>query len=132
MKIKQHARWKTGAMAALMVAALALAGCASVDKGAARKNIGSAESALARADTNDANRYAPLEVKVAQEKLAQANSAFANEEYKKAEYLAEESLVNAQLASSKSETARTETMVQALRESISSLRQEIERNDSMR
>ncbi|KJS32931.1 MAG: hypothetical protein VR64_04365 [Desulfatitalea sp. BRH_c12] len=119
-------------MAALMVALLALAGCASVDKGAARKNIGSAESAIAQADTNQANRYAPLELKVAQEKLAQANIAFANEEYKKAEYLSEESLVNAQLASAKSETARTQTMVQALRESISSLRQEIEHNDSMR
>ncbi|MGA6927686.1 MAG: DUF4398 domain-containing protein [Desulfosarcina sp.] len=128
-----HTGRKTTQYKLFMVIAISLlvGACASVDKGAVRTTVGSAESALNQAIESDAREHAPLELKMAQEKLSQAKSAIENDNYKKANDLAEEARADARLAQAKAESAETERMVQTVRESIDDLRQEIEQRNTV-
>jgi hypothetical protein len=121
---------KTGqfSLYAALVLSLMVMACASGNQVAAGKDIGGAQSALNQAQTSNAQQYAPLELKLAQNKLEQAHDAFSQENYKEAQYRAQEALADANLAESKSHNAKTQETVQALKKSISQLRQQIQEN----
>jgi hypothetical protein len=108
-----------------------VAACASVDGEAVRSSVTKAESAVNQAVANDAREYAPLELKMAQEKLSRAQMAMAADDLEEAGYLAEEAMADAQLAEVKADSAKTEEMVQTLTDSIEDLRQEIEQRSSV-
>ena len=88
-----------------------------------------AQLAVDRAIEAKAGEYAPLELRLAQEKLAGARRAMNEEEYEEAQRLADAAQVDAQLAEAKakSETAREEA--QAIQLTIDSLRQEAEQRE---
>jgi Domain of unknown function (DUF4398) len=111
-----------------LVLSLMVMACASGNEGAARKDIGGAELAMNQAQTSNAQQYAPLELKLAQNKLALAHEAFDQENYKEAQYRAQEAAADANLAESKSHNAKTLETVQALKDSIGQLRNQIEEN----
>jgi Domain of unknown function (DUF4398) len=109
-----------------------VAACSGVDKEPILTNIGNAEMAVKQAESGDANQYAPLDLRQAEEKLQKARSAFAKEDYEKANYLAEEALVEANVALAKTETAKTKQLVENLESSIMELRQQIEKSRTSR
>ncbi|MEW6441700.1 MAG: DUF4398 domain-containing protein [bacterium] len=105
--------------------------CASADKGAARKEIGSAESAINQARTGSATQSSPLELRLAEDKLARANAAFEEGEYETAERLAEQASADATLAEARAQNVKTKEMVRTLQDSISQLRREIEHSTTV-
>lgn len=115
--------------AALVLALMAMA-CASGNQ-AARKDIESAESAMNRAQIGNAQKYAPLELELAQAKLARAHEAFEHGNYKKARYRAQEAQADASLAASKTQTAKTKDAVKELQNSIARLRNQIEQSQKV-
>jgi hypothetical protein len=120
---------RTSTFLAVVALSLSTMACASVDPGAVRSEIGSAESALAQAVDQNARQHAPLELKLAEEKLSLANQAFENDDYQEALYLAEKAQADARLAEVKAQNAETTEMVESLKKSITDLRQEIEANE---
>jgi len=103
---------------------LLLAGCAA--KVAPVENIAGAELTIKEAEEDNASLYAPLELKMAEEKLQAAKQAMENEEYVKAKRLADEALMDAKLAAVKSQTEKAKQMAEETRKNVESLRKEIE------
>jgi hypothetical protein len=106
---------------------LLMAGCAA--KVAPIENISNAQMAIKEAEESDAAVYAPLELKLATDKLSQARTALQAEEYEEARRLANEALLDAKLAEAKSRSEVAKKITQDLRDSIETLRQEIERSE---
>jgi len=105
---------------------LFLIGCAS--KGVVpTEAISGAEIAIKSAEGSDAAAYAPLELKIAEDKLNAARAAVEKEEYKKAERLAEEALTDARLAEAKTRSEKARKTAAEIRETLETLRQEIGR-----
>jgi hypothetical protein len=104
-----------------------MVGCAA--KVAPVENISSAEMAIKEAESSNAGVNAPLELKLATEKLSQAKAAMQKEEFEEARRLADESLLDAKLAEAKSRSEKAKKATQELRDSIQTLRQEIERSE---
>ncbi len=101
-------------------------GCAS--KGIAPvKNISDAEMAIKEAKESSATVNAPLELRYAEDKLKNAKIAFEQEEFVKAQRLADEALMDAKLAEAKSESLKAKEHAQKVRDSVETLRREIER-----
>lgn len=99
-----------------------LAGCAS-ERGA-RANIANADMAIQRAREANAINYAPLELRLAEEKLQQARKASEDDGKKEARRLADEALADAQTAEAKSRAVQTAQIEQQARQGVSTLRQE--------
>jgi hypothetical protein len=104
-----------------------MVGCAA--KVVPVENISSAEMAIKEAESSNATVNAPLELKLATEKLSQAKAAMQKEEFEEARRLADESLLDAKLAEAKSRSEKAKKATQELRDSIQTLRQEIERSE---
>ena len=104
-----------------------MVGCAA--KVAPVENISSAEMAIKEAESSNAGVNAPLELKLATEKLSQAKAAMQKEEFEEARRLADEALLDAKLAEGKSRSEKAKKATQELRDSIQTLRQEIERSE---
>ncbi|MGB0133275.1 DUF4398 domain-containing protein [Dokdonella sp.] len=79
--------------------------------------LGNAPQRLASARSADAQTYAPLELRFAEDKLRQARLASQDGDFKEASALAEESSVNSELAMTKAKLGK-------LRESVDDLKQE--------
>ncbi len=110
----------------VLLAAFVLIGCAS--KGEAPiENITGAELAIRSAAEGDAKVYAPLELRIAEDKLNAAKQAVEKEDYIKAKHLADEALANAKLAEVKSRAEQAKKSTEEIRENIETLRREIER-----
>jgi outer membrane murein-binding lipoprotein Lpp len=103
-----------------------LVGCASKEV-APTVDISKAEMAIKAAMDRDASTNAPLELKTAQDKLQAAEEAMKQEKFEKARRLAEEAEVDAKVAESKSDAVKEQKHAEEMRNSISTLRQEIER-----
>jgi hypothetical protein len=104
-----------------------MVGCAA--KVVPVENISSAEMAIKEAESSNAGVNAPLELKLATEKLSQAKAAMQKEEFEEGRRLADESLLDAKLAEAKSRSEKAKKATQELRDSIQTLRQEIERSE---
>lgn len=89
--------------------------------------ISNAEMAIERARDENANFYAPLDLKIAEEKLENAKKAMSDGDYKTAGRQAEESLLDAQTAEARSKAEKAKEMSQKMQENVDSLRQELER-----
>lgn len=118
----EYPQFKSFKVLLLLPAISVLGGCEShppIDK------ISAAEQSYNQANTSGGDRYAPLEMRIAQEKLNQAKAAMNDEKYERAAALAEEALVNAKLASAKADSAKATTQLEDLKNSINSLREEL-------
>lgn len=82
---------------------------------------------MTHAKESEAYSYAPLEIKLAEEKLAQAKQKIAEEEYDQARTLLDQALADAKLAESKSQTEKAKRGAQEMQDSIDLLRKETER-----
>lgn len=89
--------------------------------------ISNAEMAIERARDESANFYAPLDLKIAEEKLENAKKAMSDGDYKTAGRQAEEALLDAQTAEARSKAEKAKEMSQKMQENVDSLRQELER-----
>ncbi|HNR13598.1 MAG TPA: DUF4398 domain-containing protein [Thermodesulfobacteriota bacterium] len=118
-------RWLVGSLA--MGLSIALCSC-STNTTPLKQDLANAEMEINNARDRNARQYAPLELRIAEEKLSQARDAFEDEDYSQASYLADEALVSAKLADAKARTERNKEMVQELNDSISVLKQEIVRS----
>jgi hypothetical protein len=83
--------------------------------------------AIDRARQENAMEYAPLDLKLAEEKLDNAKKAMSANNHSLAARLAEESLLDAQTAEARSKAEKAKGMSQKLQDSVDSLRRELER-----
>jgi hypothetical protein len=110
----------------LIMGAIGLSGCSSsVPK--PDSQIALAETAISRAREVNANEYAPLELKIAEEKLKEAKEAVAKEDFEKARIKAESAVLDANLAESKSRAAKQKKITQDMQDDVDTLRQEVKR-----
>ena len=106
---------------------LLLAACASAPLPPTAE-LQAAEMAIANAERDRVADYASVELSEARDKLRAAHSAVQQEKMAQAQRLAEQSRVDAELASARAEAARAEVVNQEMRESIDTLKLEIQRN----
>lgn len=112
----------------LAVVFVLLAGCATIPP--PRTEIARAELAVEQAITNDANRYAPVSLREANNKLDQARLAYTNQDYTRSNHLAQEALVSAQLALAQTQTERAQALVDENLRSLATLREELNREST--
>jgi hypothetical protein len=87
-----------------------------------KEKLSKAGVAIKSAQTAEAVSYAPLELRIAEDKLSEAQAAAEREDYEGAGRLAEEALVNAQLAEKKADAEKAKRAAQEMRGVIESLR----------
>ena len=100
-------------------------GCSSIPKPVGE--IAGAKAQIESAETNEANKYAPVELDRAKSKLKRAENAVLEKDNLTAKRLADESLSDAKLATAKASTARARNSVQEMRNTVQNMKQEIER-----
>ena len=92
-----------------------------------RDAIAEAEEAVARARAREADQFAPLELRKAEDKLEQAKAAARDDDtYGTARRFAEQAQVDAQLALVMSEKAQAEQNVDELSHTVRALEEEID------
>jgi hypothetical protein len=118
-------RWYR-AMGVIGCAAVVVAGCASTP--APTEQMAVSKSAIANAASAGGGEYAPVEMRIAQEKMDRASRAMAKEDYEVARSLAEEAQADARLAEKKAESAKARKAAVVMQDDIRVLREEINRN----
>lgn len=88
--------------------------------------IAKVENAIARARESTAMTYAPLDLNIAEEKLKKAKALVEKKEFSYANQLLDEALIDAQLAEAKSRSEQEKTQAAEMKDSIESMRKEIE------
>ncbi len=91
-------------------------------------DLSTPRSAIAQADQAGASEAAPLALRNARQKVEQAEAASSRGDYRLAQMLAEQADVDAKLAEATARSAKAQAAVDELRESIRTLRDEINRN----
>lgn len=114
----------SGFIVTALVAAAALAGCASAPRPVGELAV--AKATVAQAEPAGA-RYAPQQLRVAQLKLQRAETAMANENYELARRLAEQAEVDARLAWSMAESEQARQALAEVQRSTQTLKQELQR-----
>lgn len=110
----------------LIGATLSLASCASKPP-VPNEQLAVSKAAIEQAQRAQANEYAPVELRQAQDKLSQAQAAVQREDYDLAKRLAEQAEVDARHAETKSHSTKARNAVAEINESIQALREELER-----
>ncbi len=110
----------------VLALALFTAGCAGSRM--PPPDMSAARSAIADADQAGAGEAAPLELRNARQKLQQAEQALERDDQERAAFLTDEAQVDAELAQAKTRSAKAQAAVDELRESIRTLREEIDRS----
>jgi hypothetical protein len=116
----------------LLITLVVSVGIATAKDIAPIEKITTVEKALAVARESNATIHAPLELKLAEDKLKKANMAIDEEEFEKARRLADEALLDAKLAEAKSRSKKAKNLAQEMRNSIDTLRREIERSEGLK
>jgi|WetSurMetagenome_2_1015567.scaffolds.fasta_scaffold1010822_1 hypothetical protein len=116
---------------AVILAAVGAAGCATKEV-APVESMTSAELVIKEAKDNNATVNAPLELRFAEDKLAAAKAAVSREEFVRAKRLADEALMDAKLAEAKSLSVKAKKQAQEMRDTIETLRHEIDRIQSQK
>jgi len=114
----------------IMFAMIVLNGCAA--KVAPVESLSSAAMGIKVAQERNAATFAPLELKIAEDKLHDAKAAVQKEDFDRARRLAEEALMDARLAETKALSEKAKRLAQDMRNSIETLRHEIERTQKMK
>ncbi len=91
------------------------------------EQVANTEKAIGEAGSANATVYAPLELKLADDKLQAAKAAVDKKEYDQALRLLEEAQADADLANAKSASAKARQTAKEMRDSIDALRQETQR-----
>ena len=112
--------------AAAIAGALALAACASAPPPTA--SLQAAHQAIARAEQNEAGRYAPAELAEARVQLASADTAVSEKKMITAKQLADESSAEAALASARTADVKAHAVNDEMQQSTAALVQEMQRN----
>jgi hypothetical protein len=107
---------------------VAMAGCATAEP--PKGQMATAEAAIDRAQESEATSYAPVEMQRAREEMRAARSALDKEKYVEARRQAEKAAVDARLAEARAQSEQTKKIVQELRATIETLRQEIQRRQN--
>jgi hypothetical protein len=89
--------------------------------------VNAAETSITKAQQADAEPVARLELHMAREHLEQAKAAMEDGRNEEARELAEKALVEAELAEARASSARAQRNVAEIRETIATLRREIDR-----
>jgi peptidoglycan hydrolase CwlO-like protein len=110
--------------ASILVLVLMLAACASPGV-APNGELGLSMTAIEEARRNDAEEYAPAELKQAQDKLQQAQAAVQRKKFVTAKRLAEQAELDARLAQARAKSERAKRELAALNEDIRVLRERI-------
>lgn len=113
------------AFAAIGIAALVVAGCASVPPPTEQMAV--SRSAIANAVSAGGAEYAPVEMRAAQDKMDRAGRAMQKEEFQDARWLAEEAQADARLAEKKAESAKAQKAASVTQDDIRVLREEMNR-----
>jgi hypothetical protein len=126
MKMKGRIpQWKVWLL--LVAGALVLAGCATGKQERIRTKISNAEMMIQRAEQNEAEKYAPLQIKLAEERLQEARQLMKEDDYEGADQKAEEALMDARLAEAKARAEKAKMQARDKEESVETLRDEIDR-----
>jgi len=91
------------------------------------EKIANAERAISGARDSNAIVNAPLDLRLSEDKLKQAKEAVAAEENEKAERLADEAILDADVARAKTRAAKAKAISNEMRETVDSMRKELER-----
>jgi predicted S18 family serine protease len=110
----------------LIGAALSVGSCASKPP-VPSEQLAVSKAAIEQAQRAQANEYASVELRQAEDKLSLAYAAVQREDYAAAKRLAEQAEVDARHAETKSHSTRARNAVAEINESIQALRQELER-----
>jgi hypothetical protein len=113
------------AFAAIGIAALVVAGCASVPPPTEQMAV--SRSAIANAVSAGGAEYAPVEMRAAQDKMDRAGRAMQKEEFQDARWLAEEAQADARLAEKKAGSAKAQKAASVSQDDIRVLREEMNR-----
>jgi hypothetical protein len=124
MNILFSYRWYR-AVGAIGCAVVAIAGCASVPPPTEQMAV--SKSAVANAVSAGGAEYAPVEMKLAQDKMDRARRAMEKEDYENARWLAEEAQAYARLAEKKAQSAKAQKAAIVMQDDIRVLREEINR-----
>ena len=114
-----------GRPALALLAALALASCASTP--APNAQVAVSTAAVANAGAAGGAEAAPTEMRLARDKLARANAAMVAKDYDLARSLAEEAEVDAQLAGVKARSGRASKAAVEVQDASRVLREEMNR-----
>lgn len=117
----------THPLSALLLAAMLLGACATVDTLPAAE-IAAAQAAIGQAENVGAKNAAPVELLAAREKLEKADAAVREERFGDARRLAEAAEADAMLADRKARAAKAQSAAQELVRSNELLRIEAGRN----
>lgn len=109
------------ALSVMFVMACASTGPAPLDL------ISRVEMVIQGARSSQAETYAPLPLKLAEEKLAEAKAAMDEDDYDRARRAAEAALADAELAQSRAKAEKTKRLSEDMEKSVRSLHEEIER-----
>ena len=99
-------------------------GCASKQIASPSTIVSSAKQALLNAQQADVIRFAPLDMRIAQEKIEAAQDAFRTMDYVKADRLAQEALVTVQLAEAKAAKEKLKASTGDLQDTLHVLKRE--------
>lgn len=116
-----------GLLAALLVSASLVAGCAVTRAEPPVSSLQSARQAIANAEESRASQDAPLELRQARDKLAAANEAVANDNMPEAKRLADEATILAELAYSRSEMMTAQKTNRELQKTTEMFKEELRR-----
>jgi Domain of unknown function (DUF4398) len=126
---KKKTTWKFALVSVLSLSLFVWA-CASGSPPVGK--LANVERDIARARESSAMVYAPLELRLAEEKLAEAKALVNQKKYVAADRLLEEALIDANLAEAISGTEKERINSTKMRETVDALRKEIERKSQAR
>jgi hypothetical protein len=112
--------------AAALTSVLLLAACETPPPPTA--SLQAAHQAIARAEQNEAGRYAPAELAEARVQLASADTAVSEKKMITAKQLADESSAEAALASARTADVKAHAVNDEMKQSTAALVQEMQRN----
>jgi hypothetical protein len=92
------------------------------------EKIANAERAISGARESNAIVNAPLDLRISEDKLKQAKEAVAAEEYVQAGRLADEATLDADVARAKTRAAKAKEISGEMRNTVDSMRKELERS----
>lgn len=101
-----------------------LAACSSTPD-APPPSLPAARAALDGADPQILNRYAPVEMRAAQDEVAAAEAAWRAEDYARSRRLSEQALATVRLAQSKAQAAQAEEAREDVARTINALQAEV-------
>tara|TARA_R110002073_G_scaffold313359_1_gene485212 strand:+ start:6113 stop:6490 length:378 start_codon:yes stop_codon:yes gene_type:complete len=109
----------------LLINVILFTGCSSVPKPIGE--MAGAKAQLETAETNEAGKFAAVELDRAKSKLRRAEKAVVEKDYLTAKQLADEARSDAKLATAKASSARAKQSAQEMKNTVQSMKQEIER-----